>query len=252
MATRLLVVGDLHGKTDVLFRLIESEKPDGILGVGDWGDAGQIAPETWADLLDRVPVATVFGNHDDIALLIRLQNRDGSPVLLGQGEVRPFCGVTAAGVGTGERVLRPLEKSVREFCGLTLAGVSGIWAKSHKKPYWVTDDDVENWAKQIQTAAPNIDILLTHGCPVGIVDATGFGKPGGQKCFLRLLQAVRPRIYCCGHLHVPQTRTISDPPCVAFNTGELPRGNYVRIEKSDFGELSSQLCRLPLDDDPAP
>ena len=227
MATRLLVVGDLHGKTDALFRLIESEKPDGVLGVGDWGDEGQIAPETWADLLDRVPVATVFGNHDDIALLTRLQNRDGSPVLLAQAEVR-------------------------EFCGLTLAGVSGIWAKSHKKPYWVTDDDVENWAKQIQTAAPNIDILLTHGCPVGIVDATGFGKPGGQKCFLRLLQAVRPRIYCCGHLHVPQTRTISDPPCVAFNTGELPRGNYVRIEKSDFGELSSQLCRLPLDDDPAP
>ena len=244
MSTRLIAVGDLHGKTDLLFRLLETETPDGILGVGDWGDAGQVSPETWADLLNRVPVATVFGNHDDIPFLETLRNRDGSPVLFAQGEVRPFCGLTTAGIGTGERVLHPAEKTIRSFCGLTLAGISGIWAKSHKKPYWVTDEDVEKWGQQIIAAAPDVDVLLTHGCPVGIVDATGFGKPGGQKCFLRLLQTVRPRIYLCGHLHVPQTKTLKSPPCKAYNTGDFPRGSYVVIEKNEDGEISSELRQI--------
>ena len=38
-------------------------------------------------LLDRVPVMTVYGNHDDLPGLAALRNRgDSSAVLLGQGE----------------------------------------------------------------------------------------------------------------------------------------------------------------------
>lgn len=240
---RLLAVGDLHGNTDLLFRLLEQEKPDGFLGVGDWGDAGQIAPQTWRELLDRVPVATVFGNHDDIPFLSGLRNRDGSPVLLAQGETRQFCGLQTAGISTDAPPQSPF---VAQFRGVCIAAVSGIWAKSHKKDYWVTDADVAGWADQIQSASPNVDILLTHGCPIGIADRTPSGRPGGQRCFLDLLKTVKPRVYLCGHIHQAQRRDLSDPLCSVFNTGDTPRGTYVVIEQSDAGDLSADLRRLDL------
>jgi Icc-related predicted phosphoesterase len=201
---RLVAVGDLHGVTDDLFRLLDAESDaDGLLCVGDWGDPGQIPAATWDTLLARVPVLTVFGNHDDLPFLASLRNRDGSLVLLGQGERRVLA-------------------------GLAVAAVSGIWAKSHRLPHYVTDEDVAGWAAAL-AAGPPVDILLTHGCPMGVADRTSSGRPGGQRCFLDLLKAVRPAVHLCGHLHVAQHRDLSEPPCRVLNTGALPDGHYVLL-----------------------
>lgn len=210
--TRLLVVGDLHGKIGSLFRLLDESGPfDGLLCVGDWGDPGQIAADQWEALLARLPVLSVFGNHDDLAVLPELRNiSDGSAVLLAQGERRIFC-------------------------GLSVAGVSGIWAKSHRLPHYITDEDVAWWAAQL-AAGPPVDVLLTHGCPLGVADRTPFGRPGGQRCFLDLLKSVHPRIYLCGHLHVAQQRDLTDPPCTVLNTGALPDGHAVIVmSEADSG-----------------
>jgi uncharacterized protein len=201
---KLVAAGDLHGETENLFGVLDREQPDGMLCVGDWGDPGQIDAGTWADLLARVPVLSVFGNHDDPETLGALRNQDGTPVLLGQGERRDG------------------------FCGLIVAGVSGIWAKSHRLPHYVTDEDVAGWAAAL-AAGPPVDILLTHGCPLGVADRTPSGRPGGQRCFLDLLKAVRPRVHLCGHLHVAQRRDLHDPPTAVLNTGALPGGYYVVV-----------------------
>lgn len=211
---KLLAVGDLHGETDGLFRLLETEAPDGLLCIGDWGDTGEIAQKTWDALLGRVPVLTVYGNHDDLGLLPTLRNRDDSAVPLGQGERR-------------------------DFCGLTVAGVSGIWAKSHRQPYYVTDEDVAAYAETIANAGA-VDILLTHGCPIGVADRTPSGRPGGQRCFLDLLKAVRPTVYLCGHLHVAQEKRTAEPPSHVLNTGNLPGGSYVRLTGS-AGDVHAEL-----------
>jgi uncharacterized protein len=210
--TRLLVVGDLHGATDDLFRLLDAEPADGLLCVGDWGDPDQIPSETWDGLLARVPILTIFGNHDDLPLLGSLRNRDGSAVLFGQGERR-------------------------EFAGLAIAGVSGIWAKSHRLPHYVTDEDVAAWAAALAAGLP-VDILLTHGCPLGVADRTPSGRPGGQRCFLDLLKSVRPVVALCGHLHVAQQRDLSDPPCRVLNTGALPEGHYVVLTGDEGGPVA--------------
>ena len=202
-----MVVGDLHGETEPLFRLLDAENPDGLLCVGDWGDPGEIAPQIWDALLLRVPVLTVFGNHDDLPLLGTLTNLgDHSPVLLSQGERRA------------------------DFCGFSVAGVSGIWAKSHRLPHYVTDEDVAQWA-DVLASGPSVDVLLTHGCPLGVADRTPSGRPGGQRCFLDLLKAVHHRVYLCGHLHVAQRRDLTEPPVAALNTGSLRDGHYVVLEK---------------------
>ena len=206
-----MVVGDLHGHFDNLWRLLDEEKPDGLLGIGDWGDPGQVSAAAWADLLARIPVATVFGNNDDLPDLAALRNRDGSPILLAQGERQA------------------------DFCGVSVAGVSGIWAKSHRLPYYVTDEDVAGWAAQL-AAGPPVDVLLTHGCPVGVADRTPSGRLGGQRCFLDLLKAVRPHVHLCGHLHVAQRRDLAVPPCAVLNTGALPEGHYVILTHESGGD----------------
>lgn len=221
---KLAAVGDLHGDTDPLFRLLDAERPDGLLCVGDWGDPGQIAPDTWDDLLARLPVLSVFGNHDDLPALEALRNADGSPVLLVSGEHR-------------------------NAFGLVIAGVSGIWARSHRLPHYVTDEDVAGWASRLAAAGgdgPPADILLTHGCPLGVADRTASGRPGGQRCFLDLLKRVRPRVHLCGHLHLAQRRDLADPPCAVLNTGALPRGgDYVTIEIDGGTIRGVEARRLP-------
>lgn len=218
---KIVAVGDLHGDLANLWAVLDRERPDGLLCVGDWGDPGQVSESMWADLLARVPVLTVFGNHDDLPLLAALRNADGSAVLLGQGERRDG------------------------FCGLSVAGVSGIWAKSHRLPHYVTDDDVAGWAASL-AAGPGVDVLLTHGCPLGVADRTPSGRPGGQRCFLDLLQAVRPRVHLCGHLHAAQRRDLADPPAAALNTGALPHaGQYVLLETTGAkGALIIEARRL--------
>jgi Icc-related predicted phosphoesterase len=205
--SKIVAVGDLHGETETLFRLLDTERPDGLLCVGDWGDPGEISAGIWDALLSRVPVLTVFGNHDDLPFLMSLTNRnDSSAVLLAQGERRD------------------------DFCGFSVAGISGIWAKSHRLSHYIIDQDVNEWSDALASGPP-IDILLTHGCPVGIADRTASGRPGGQRCFLDLLTKVRPHVYLCGHLHVAQRRDLTDPPSQVLNTGSLRDKNYVVLTR---------------------
>ena len=60
---------------------------------------------------------------------------------------------------------------MRGIRGVRLAAIGGIWAKSHRQPYYVTDEDVAAAAAKIAASGP-LDLLLTHGCPVGLADRT--------------------------------------------------------------------------------
>ncbi len=156
---RLLVVSDLHGDLDSVRITIDRFEADGLLGYGDWGDPDQLAESDLAEIAGRLPLLTRFDNHDPLGLLARLLDRDGSPVLLGQGEVRTFGGLRVAAIG-------------------------GIWARSHRLPHDVTDDDVAGFAGRIASPGP-VDVLLTHGCPIGLADQNPKGTRGGQRCFPR-------------------------------------------------------------------
>ncbi|MES2461362.1 MAG: metallophosphoesterase [Armatimonadota bacterium] len=218
--SRIVAVGDLHGETEPLFRLLDTESIDGLLCVGDWGDPGETSPDVWEALLSRCPILTVFGNHDDLPFLATLTNRSrGDRVLLEQGERRA------------------------DFCGFSVAGVSGIWAKSHRLPHYVTDDDVSAFADTL-ASGPHCDILLTHGCPLGIADRTPSGRPGGQRCFLDLLRKVRPSVHLCGHVHIAQRRDVAEPPSLVINTGSLRDGHYTVLTRSIAGGITAEAKRL--------
>lgn len=163
---KICAVGDMHGQLANVFQAIDESKPELLLCCGDWGDPGKLDHAQFREILSHVHVLSVYGNHDDIPFLSTAANSDGSPVILQPGEV--------------------VERD-----GLKFAGISGIWAKSHAQPYYVTDDDVAAQASALESSG--VDVLLSHGCPVGIADTLPGGRHGGQRCFLDAFHAIDPR-----------------------------------------------------------
>ncbi len=202
MGVRTLVIGDMHGQMRFVWQALDGEQPELLLCVGDWGDVGQIPREDYEAVLDRVPTYTVFGNHDDLALLEKLRNRNGTPVLIPQGEIV-------------------------EVQGIRLAGIGGIWAKSHKKPHYITDEEVLAIAQKL--AGRSVTILLTHGCPIGLADETPKGTRGGQRCFLDAFKVIQPLAHLCGHLHKPQRRQLKSGQFV-LNVGATALGDYAVLD----------------------
>ena len=202
---RLLAISDLHGELDAAWRAVEVARPDVLLCCGDWGDPEEVSLSDLERFTERLPVYTVFGNHDDLAVIQAWENRDGTPVLLPDGEVV-------------------------HVAGLALAGISGIWAKSNRMPFYITDDQVAEAAQQAARRGP-VDILLTHGCPSGVADLTWQNRHGGQACFLKAFDTLRPRLYLTGHLHRAQEYRTKDGRLVR-NVGQTPRGDATLIECS--------------------
>lgn len=48
---------------------------------------------------------------------------------------------------------------------------------------------------------PEIDIMLTHGPPSGILDTTKWDESAGCQHLRRAVQRCRPRVHCFGHIH---------------------------------------------------
>jgi Icc-related predicted phosphoesterase len=212
----ILVISDLHGNLGAARAAIDRFPPDLLLSCGDWGDPNEIDERALASFSGPRRVLTTFGNHDALSVLERWRNRDGTAVLMGQGEVR-------------------------EVDGLRVAAIGGIWAKSHRLPHYVTDADVTDAAARIARAGP-IDILLTHGCPIGLADLTPKGSHGGQRCFLEANKTIAPRVHLCGHLHVAQERSLKDGRQV-LNVGATPEGTVAVVER-DGSELRARLERF--------
>lgn len=200
---RLLTISDLHGNLDAAWAAIEAVEPDVLLSCGDWGDPDQVALADLEPISERVPVYTVYGNHDPLEALAEWANSDGSPVLLQSGELRR--------VGP-----------------LVVAGINGIWAKSHRKPFYVTDEDVDEASLRLAGQGVAVDILLSHACPSGVADVTWGNRHGGQRCFLRVFQVLRPRVYLTGHLHRAQEHRTRDGQVVC-NVGHTPGGDATLI-----------------------
>ena len=206
---RILAVSDLHGDLQSVWSAIEQTQPELLLCCGDWGDPGEVELADLEAFTARLPVHTVYGNHDHLDALHAWQNVDGSDVLLAPGEVRQ--------VGP-----------------LTLAGLNGIWAKSHRKPYYVTDEEVAEAALRCLATGRPVDLLLSHGCPSGVADLTYQNRHGGQRCFLDAFELIRPKVYLTGHLHRAQEYRTRDGRLVR-NVGQTPAGDAVLIDRS--GEL---------------
>jgi Icc-related predicted phosphoesterase len=216
----ILVTGDFHGQFGWVPEALDRLRPDLFLCVGDWGDPGETAQAEYEEVIRRVPTLSVFGNHDDRELLGQLRNRDGTTVLLGQGESRPAAGLTVMGISgiwaktrLGSRLTARWEAAQRREPGISFEE----WTADVPLPPYVTDDEVAQLASA--ASGRGVDVLITHGCPIGLADTTPAGGRGGQRCFRQAFQTVAPRIHLCGHLHRFQRADLPDGRAV-LNSGD--------------------------------
>lgn len=213
---RCLAISDLHGDLDSAWRAIEAVQPDVLLSCGDWGDPGEVELADLQAFSERQPTFSVFGNHDHLEAFGSWLNRDGAPVLLLNGEPRQVGPVR-------------------------IGGISGIWAKSHRQPFYILDEEVAAAADRLAASGP-LDLLLTHGCPSGVADLTPQNRHGGQRCFLLAFQKIRPRVYLTGHLHRAQQHVTRDG-LIVRNIGQTPKGDATLLTWRD-GEWEVEALRL--------
>jgi uncharacterized protein len=165
--TRLLAFSDLHCRMRQAERLVEaSADADVLVGVGDFASVHSGLEETMEALRPaQAPCVFVPGNNETEDALRAAAGR-WSTVL--HGEAAEVEGVTFFGLG----------------CGVPTT------------PWDWSFDLTEDEAEEKLAGCPEGAVLLTHSPPKGHVD-----KGLGSTAVLRAVEAKRPRVVLCGHIH---------------------------------------------------
>lgn len=236
MSRYFAAVGDVHGHFGSMVRLLQAaERKRGILlefvlQVGDLepvrdeaGLATVAAPSKYRHMGDFPAVASgrlalpwpvyfIGGNHEPHGFLEQMM--DG-------GEVAPNCHYL------GRVFSGPLH-------GLSVAGLSGIFSErwhdqprpvfgqvsnvSLKRWTYFCQADVDRLLRQCSGHA--VDVLLLHDWPRGVVTPANLGRlrrrnpriqinTVGNEAGAILVEALRPKLVLCGHMHLPLVATLS-------------------------------------------
>ncbi len=208
---KIIVISDLHYDKRIykgvdesrawewLLSIVDYHKPDLLISLGDWGEA--VNEAEFYDLLRRVRVWSIYGNHENMEVLRKMYNvlvDKYEPVLMEDGEVR-------------------------EFGGLMFGAINGIVALRRRMKKGVPRKKPEEYVKIAKRLKGRIDILLLHDSPKLPLDEYKFMRDDvtTQAIGIAIYEA-RPKLALCGHLH------ISPYTIYRYEYGTL----YVRIDSS--------------------
>lgn len=172
---KVTVISDTHGDHAALGAL----SGDVLIHCGDVCLGSHRAPQVLDDL-DAWFARQAFrhilftgGNHDDLVEQRRLR---------------------------GQRVFRHatcLEDEGVEIDGFRFYGAPWVpelteWA------HYLTDDELDRAWRRIPA---DVDVLITHTPPRGVLDTNSRGKACGCPSLARRVAEVRPQVHCFGHVH---------------------------------------------------
>ncbi len=237
---RILAIGDPHGALDKI-KKIPMKDVDLILLSGDLGSANlarkfffdnvnrqkqgleKIKPsnslkekmylETYKTSINiieylskQVPIYLIYGNAD-------YHNLDVRKVAKKIGKDLPFMYDDLNSMNN----VRIINNRVANFNGIRIGGLEYF-----KDVNWVQDFKPKDYIGEMKRAKKqtkktkktlgnfkNLDILLCHQPPYGILDKVGFpgapkhwkGKHAGSKPILDYIKKKQPRYVLCGHIH---------------------------------------------------
>lgn len=227
--TRFLVISDTHSaspeqniaKNDIPFRP-PLPKADVLLHCGDMTMIGLLKEyEQTLDMLEKIDAGlklVIAGNHD-ISLDPEYYARKGEQ--MHRREHLESLPARARELWTGERAKKAgvtyLDEGVHTF-RLDNGANLRVYASPYQPEFcdWAfpynRDEDRFNAPHQCTPKAkpiaenpvpdfPNIDVMMTHGPPFGVLDQTNTGEKVGCQHLLRAARRCRPKLYCFGHIH---------------------------------------------------
>ena len=187
---RVMVVSDVHYERrwfrgydesrawGWLMGIVDYHKPDLLLGGGDWGSA--VNEGEFYELLRRVVVLTIYGNHENMGVLTRLYNVRSDtylPILMEDGRVY-------------------------ELGGLRVAGISGVISRRRKMKKGVprrTAEEFLEYARRLQ--GRSVDVLLIHETPYLPSLFPFMQRDYKSEAALEAVRIARPRLVVNGHMH---------------------------------------------------
>ena len=150
---RIMVISDLHYDNRIfrgideskawewLLGIVDFHRPALLISLGDWGEA--INEAEFYELLKKVRVWSIYGNHENLEVLKNLYNvlTDAyEPVLMSDAEVR-------------------------EFCSIRFGAINGIVALRRKEKKGVPRKRPEEFIEYAKQLAGRVDVLLLHDSP---------------------------------------------------------------------------------------
>jgi uncharacterized protein len=171
---RLLAFSDLHRDLDQARSLVDrSSEADVVIAAGDFASIHEGLEET-IDALKPISVPTVLvpgNNETEDALRAACEGWDSAKVLHGQGT----------------------EIEGTQFFGLGAGIPITPWD-------WSFDLDEEQAGERL-AACPEGAVLVVHSPPKGHCDTSSSGDHLGSQAILEAIEAKRPPLAVCGHIH---------------------------------------------------
>ncbi|QDV57239.1 metallophosphoesterase family protein [Rosistilla oblonga] len=199
---KLLLFSDLHRDRDAATALVELAKDaDVMIGAGDFA----IKRKGLADTIEILrtadcPAILVPGNGESVEELTQAC-RDWPQAHVLHGTAASVAGVSFFGIGGGIPTT----------------------------PFgdWSYDFSEEEAAELLRLMAEQ-DVLVTHSPPWNCVDIDGSGTHRGSPTIRQAIEANKPRLVVCGHVHDSWEQTDRVGDSVVINAG--PRGVWHTID----------------------
>ena len=198
---KLLAFSDLHRDLDQAARLVErSPDADVVIAAGDFASVHEGLEET-IDALKPIAVPTVLvpGNNETAdALRAACDGWDAATVLHGEGA--EIDGAQFFGLGAGIPITP--------------------WD-------WSFDLDEDEAADQL-AGCPDGAVLVVHSPPKGYCDESSAGEHLGSRAILEAIEAKRPPLAVCGHIHESWGAESEIGPTRVINLG--PNGTSIELD----------------------
>ena len=197
---RILAFSDLHRDLAQGAKLVEmSAEADVVIGAGDFASVHKGLEETIGALSAiEKPTVLVPGNNETVDALREAAAGWGAATVL-HGEGTTIDGVELFGLGAGIPVTP--------------------WD-------WSFDLDEEE-ATEMLAPCPEGAVLVLHSPPKDHCDSAGGGGNFGSPALLQAIEAKRPRLAVCGHIHESWGCESQVGPTPVRNLG--PKGTWLEV-----------------------
>jgi len=225
MLYKIVAISDLHGYLPMqpLGSPLSMPDADFLLVAGDITPGGSIKNQTtWlSNQFDRwtkyftVPPYVIAGNHDSVFAHMNVSSS------------------YATYVNDSQFVL-----STR---GSLLKGWGSPWTLPfHNWSFMCKEDELRDKYERIPA---DIDIVMTHGPPYGILDQNVYGEHCGSIATREMLDRVKPKLHVFGHIHEQGGKTHLHGDTICANVSYVDR-NYQPTNEGQLFLWDTQTQRI--------